>query len=534
MRVETLDKMRGSGVTGEPLPAGGVHMGDGPTRPLRSRRLLRLARDVRLVEQIRRGNEAAFEVAFERHGPPVLAFCRHMLGSPEEAEDAVQHTFAAAYRSLRSGDRRRIELKPWLFTIARNHCVSVLRARREVPVEDVRDAPTHALAEQVERRAELRHLVADVRELPDEHRAALLLTEVGDLSHAEVAGVLGCEVSRVKALVYRARSQLIARRDARDVPCEQIREQLATLRGGALRRNDLRLHLRQCPGCRAYREEIRRQRQMLAAALPVVPAIGLKSSVLAAAGLGGSAGGATGLAGAIGGATVAKVAVAGALAGGGLVAADSVVVSDHPIPARPAPAQSAPQADGTDGAARGAPAGGLPARSDPDASDGRGTPPTRARDREGGAARDGAGPAREGAARARGRGPIAAPPGTTPVRRGPPDKAGKPAKPGRGGRPEKSGSAGKPEKAARVGRSGGAGGAAKSGGTGKAGGAGRAESAPKSSPSAPPATGGSADSLRSGASRGRSGATTAPRRDASALERAAGPAGKLKAPPALD
>src|SRR5918996_3698294 len=103
-------------------------------RPLRSRRLLALAGDARLVEQVRRGNEAAFEVLFERHGAAILGFCRHMLGSVEDAEDAVQHTFAAAYRDLQLGGDREIVLKPWLFAIARNRCTSLLRRRREVPV----------------------------------------------------------------------------------------------------------------------------------------------------------------------------------------------------------------------------------------------------------------------------------------------------------------------------------------------------------------------------------------------------------------
>jgi len=77
-----------------------------PAGGLRSKRLLALARDAQLVEQIRRGNEVAFEVAFERHGAGILGFCRHMLGSREEAEDAVQHTFMAAYRELVASDKR--------------------------------------------------------------------------------------------------------------------------------------------------------------------------------------------------------------------------------------------------------------------------------------------------------------------------------------------------------------------------------------------------------------------------------------------
>jgi RNA polymerase sigma factor (sigma-70 family) len=304
--------------------------------PRGSRRLLALAGDERLVEQIRRGNEAAFEVAFERHGPAILGFCRHMLRSPEEAEDAVQHTFAAAHRDLLRESDREVTLKPWLFTIARNRCLSMLRARREVPVEDAQ-LPTVGLAEQVEQRAELRQLLTDLGQLPDEQRAALLLAEVGDLSHTEIARVLGCEVPRVKALVFRARSGLIQRREARETPCESIQEQLATLSGGSLRRTELRLHLRGCVACRAYRDEVKRQRQLLAAALPVAPSVGLKSSVLAAIGVGGGstgggvAAGLTSIAGvfsgASGSAVVAKVALVAVLAGGGAVAGQAVLDS---------------------------------------------------------------------------------------------------------------------------------------------------------------------------------------------------------------
>jgi RNA polymerase sigma factor (sigma-70 family) len=406
---------------------------------LQSARLLAVAGDGRLVEQVSRGNDAAFEVLFERHGPAILAFCRHMLGSPEEAEDAVQHTFAAAYRDLHRGGEREIALKPWLFTIARNRCLSLLRARREVPADagalESGEPASAELAERVEERAELRRLVADVRELPDEQRAALLLTELGDLSHMEVADVLDCEVSRVKGLVHRARSTLIARRDARETPCHSIREQLANLRGGSLRRTELRLHLRECPGCRAYRDKVKQQRRMLAAALPVAPALGLKSSVFAAIGIGaGSAGGLT-AAGSLGGATVAKVAVAGVLAGGGMVAGDAIVDSERQVAVPPAPSHaaggngapaadrdgSAPAGAGADvGAGRPTSAGGGPtsATAAPASAVGRAVPG--AERMSGGEGRAPARPARQ-----RGRGPIDAPPANTSVTRGPPDNAPK-------------------------------------------------------------------------------------------------------------
>jgi RNA polymerase sigma factor (sigma-70 family) len=343
-----------------------------PRAALRSRRLLSLAGDGRLVAQIRRGNDAAFEVVFERHGPAILGFCRHMLGSPDEAEDAVQHTFAAAYRDLQR-DEREIALKPWLFTIARNRCLSLIRARREVPGEQP-EVATAGLAEQVERRAELRELLADLRDLPDEQRAALLLAEVGDLAHSEIASVLGCEVARVKALVFRARSGLIARRDARDMPCEQVREQLFELRGGSLRRSELRLHLRECPRCREFREQVKRQRQMMAVALPVAPTLGLKSSVLAAVGIGGGA--AAGGGAVVGGASLVGAAKVAAVA---LVAASgtAVVVAERDAaapssPATPAVRGTGPAAGGpAAAAAAGAGAGATVAEGAQGAAHGR-------------------------------------------------------------------------------------------------------------------------------------------------------------------
>jgi RNA polymerase sigma factor (sigma-70 family) len=421
--------------------------------PLQSRRLLALAGDDRLVAQLRRGNEAAFEVAFERHGPGILSFCRHMLGSREEAEDVVQQTFAAAHRAL-VGEEREIALKPWLYAVARNRCISVLRMRREQPLETP-EPSTAGLADEVERRAELRELLADVADLPAEQRAALLLAEVADLSHAEAADVLGCGAARVKALVYRARQGLLERRDARAATCAEVREQLATLRGGALRRSGIRHHLRVCAGCRDFREDVKRQRGMLAVALPVAPTLGLKSSVLGGGGGGGGILAALGLSGSAasgGSATVAKIAVVGALAGGGAVAGEAVVSHDRPAPApdspaavvAPEPARAAPvtgaraitetrPADSrrADGRSRTAAKQDRVARNGPPTTppgqQQKASPPAHANGRPAEPGAPARAPKPERAAKAQGRGPVAVVP-KTPIRRGPPEDRGKGAK----------------------------------------------------------------------------------------------------------
>ncbi|HEX5617761.1 MAG TPA: sigma-70 family RNA polymerase sigma factor [Solirubrobacteraceae bacterium] len=295
----------------------------GEARPRRGvpARLLRLASDDRLVEGVRGGSEAAFEALFDRYHRGVLGFCRHMLGSVEEAEDAVQHTFLSAYRELVGSDKH-VVLRPWLYTIARNRCLTMLRGRVHQSGGELVEPPTEHLAAAVERRHDLRNLLRDLAGLPEEQRSALVLSEIGDMSHDDIADVLGCRRDKVKALVFQARSSLIASRQARDTPCAEIREQLANLRGGSLRRNDVRRHVSECAGCREFRDAVRAQRRDLALVLPVAPSIGLKSGVVGAAlGSAGPTAAATG-GGAATSAIVAKVLVAAVIAGGGTVAVE--------------------------------------------------------------------------------------------------------------------------------------------------------------------------------------------------------------------
>jgi RNA polymerase sigma factor (sigma-70 family) len=274
--------------------------------------LLRVASDERLVAAVRAGSEPAFEAIYDRHHRVLLSFCRHMLGSADEAADAVQHTFVAAYRDLTTSDKP-IRLRPWLFAIARNRCLSMLRARRDHVDVELANPATEGLSAQVVRRQELRDLLADVGRLPEDQRAALVLAELGAVPHGEIAEILDCPREKVKALVFQARSSLAADREAREAPCQEIREELSVLRGGALRRSHLRRHLRQCDGCRAFRDEVRRQRSAMAVVLPVVPAVGLKHSVLSAVGGGGGAAGAASAGGATAGALGAQALAVKAL-----------------------------------------------------------------------------------------------------------------------------------------------------------------------------------------------------------------------------
>jgi len=303
------------------------------------RAAVRLGRqdDERLAALVGQGDAAAFETLYDRHHAALLAFCRHMLGNREDGEDALQQAFLRAHRALAEG-RAPDTVGPWLFAIARNRCLTMLATRRDaaVPAEGV-EPSFDGLAEDVERRAELRELVTDLSRLPGDQRGALVLAELGDFSHPEIAQVIGCSPAKVKALVFQARTTLVADRDARRTPCDEIRTLLETARGGVLRRGALRRHLRQCDPCAAYRLATEGHRSGLALVLPVAPTVGLKAAVLAGAGgLGGGTEGAAAatalvasgsLAAASGGGVAGGAAAAGGVAVKGLAAKAAVAVA---------------------------------------------------------------------------------------------------------------------------------------------------------------------------------------------------------------
>ena len=264
---------------------------------------LKAVSDERLIAKLRAGDSRAFEAIYDRYERPIRSFCRHMLGQPEDADDAAQHTFLAAYREL-VGSEKAIDLRPWLFTIARNRCRTLLRARYRglAFCESMEYEPSvEGLTVEVERREQLRDLMRDIARLPEDQRAALLLTQLETLRHDEVARVLDVPAEKVKALVFQARSSLVASELARATPCLEIREQLATLSGAALRRRTLRRHVRDCAGCREFEQKLRYQRKAILALLPVTAAPAVRKAVAAHV-VGGGGGAAGGLAAGGGGA----------------------------------------------------------------------------------------------------------------------------------------------------------------------------------------------------------------------------------------
>jgi RNA polymerase sigma factor (sigma-70 family) len=258
--------------------------------------LLRLQSDERLVALIRRGNHGAFEALVSRYQSRLHAFCRHMLGSREDAEDVLQEVFAAAFNAMQA-DERPLNVRPWLYRIARNRSLNHLRKQQPIGVDSMDVHYSEGgltTADKVHKREDFRLLLVDVQSLPETQRTALLLREIDALSYDQIAEAMDTTVPSVKSLLVRARVSLAEASEARQLSCAEVRLELGEVAEGLKKMPPpVRRHVKTCDRCAAFKTTLRNTNKALAAIFPVGPLLLFKKLVLAHLGTTASGGGAT-------------------------------------------------------------------------------------------------------------------------------------------------------------------------------------------------------------------------------------------------
>jgi RNA polymerase sigma factor (sigma-70 family) len=254
-----------------------------------------LLSDERLVRRAAGGEERAFAAIFDRYHQPLYRYCLAIVGDSQDAQDALQNTMLKVLRAL-PGEGREIKLKPWLYRIAHNESIDLLRRRRdtrELGAELV--APGPSPAEELSLRERLRRLLADLDELPERQRGVLVMRELAGLDFDGIAGALGTSPAVARQTLYEARLSLHQMDEGRGMDCATVTRALSVGDGRVTRRRDVRAHLRSCRDCRRFRAEIDGREQDFAALapLPAPAAAGLLQGLLGggAAGGGGSAAG---------------------------------------------------------------------------------------------------------------------------------------------------------------------------------------------------------------------------------------------------
>jgi RNA polymerase sigma-70 factor (ECF subfamily) len=176
--------------------------------------------DEELVRRFREGDVVAFETLLDRYSRPIYNFAFRLLGNQDDAEDAVQQTFVQAFESL-PGVKAQTPLRPWLFQVARNKCIDLIRKRRTVPLSSIQredDEPVdidppdaRPRPEELYERAELQEILQNaIADLPLRTREVVVMRYVAELTFAEIAAAMGIPENTAKTLFQRAKPLLRA------------------------------------------------------------------------------------------------------------------------------------------------------------------------------------------------------------------------------------------------------------------------------------------------------------------------------------
>jgi len=176
-----------------------------------------------VVESLRRGEEAAFELMVRRFSGRMLAVARRLMRDEEDARDAVQDAFISAFRSMHRFEGGS-QLGTWLHRIVVNSALMRLRSQRRHPECSIDEllpafgpdghrafrAEEEIGADEQLERDQLLSLVREcVRHLPDGYREVYVLRDIDELSTEEAATALGITPNAVKIRLHRARQALM-------------------------------------------------------------------------------------------------------------------------------------------------------------------------------------------------------------------------------------------------------------------------------------------------------------------------------------
>ena len=273
----------------------------------------------RLAQRAGEGDARAFTALYERYHQRLYRYCVSILRDDADAQDALQSTFERALGALQRGQRN-APLRPWLFRIAHNEAITVIRRRSpDQGLEPLGVTHAHSAEHVAGERDRLATVVADLAQLPDRSRSALVMRELQGLSHEEIAIALQTSIGAAKQAIFEARRGLAEAAEGREMSCEDIRQLISDGDRRVLRGRRVGAHLRSCSPCADFAGAIPQRRADLRALAPALTPLAA-ASILARAsgGLGGH-----GTSGGLGAATAGT----GSLGKGALAAAVSSKVA---------------------------------------------------------------------------------------------------------------------------------------------------------------------------------------------------------------
>ncbi|MQY40809.1 ECF RNA polymerase sigma-E factor [Streptomyces sp. RB17] len=168
--------------------------------------------DALLAIRASEGDEDAFALLVRRHSRSLLLLATHILGNPQDAEEAVQDAFVSAWRRLPEF-RHGAAFTTWIYRITVNRCLNARRRRRPpLPLDEVAEPAAHEARSSPSRTAEedaaLAALATALGGLKADQRVCWVLREVHGFSYTEIAHMTGASEEAVRGRLFRARRSL--------------------------------------------------------------------------------------------------------------------------------------------------------------------------------------------------------------------------------------------------------------------------------------------------------------------------------------
>lgn len=162
------------------------------------------------IERCQNGDIAGLHVLYELHRTKVYNLSWRMLGTPHDAEDALQEVFLKVFDRIKNY-RGESAFSTWLYRMTTNHCLDLLRRRKILAFLGFENAPEVQEKKDSEKAIDLGFspvIMKALKKLPEKQKACLLMREMEDLSYEDIAAALQLSLGSVKSNIHRAKAFL--------------------------------------------------------------------------------------------------------------------------------------------------------------------------------------------------------------------------------------------------------------------------------------------------------------------------------------
>lgn len=165
--------------------------------------------DTEIIQHILQGDTDSFRLIVERYHIPVIRFVRNMIYDNQVCEDIAQDVFLTAYKKLSSFDPYYSQFSTWLFVIARNKSINVLRKKKPLSMDEVPEKlNTEEPSDKLDKSEFFEKLDKALDSLPLKQKEAFILAEFENLSYERIAEIQGTRIGTIRSRINRAKNNL--------------------------------------------------------------------------------------------------------------------------------------------------------------------------------------------------------------------------------------------------------------------------------------------------------------------------------------